>query len=204
MVCAIGAPQPAAQRTELERGMDALRPPALGPAAEQTRRRAYPPRSAPAVAHQTAADVVVEGDQEMARLGAGDGGADFRGERFRDPLVGVDLEHPVAGAGGDAGVASRALDRPRALDHPRGETPGDLGRGIGGAVEDDHQIVGEAQAFEAVAELRRFVAGDDQDRQAGRAHLAPSSSWRRNSALAAASTASTPRVSIKVSWRRWS
>ena len=51
------------------------------------------------------------------------------------PLVGIDLEYPVAAAVGDGGVAPSRLALPRALDDTIGKAARDLARAVTAAVE---------------------------------------------------------------------
>ena len=67
-----------------------------------------------------------------------------------------------AAARRDAGVAPVAFQRPGAFDQPVGEPRGDLLRAVGAAVEHDHDLVGEAQTFEAIGEPRLLVMDDHQ------------------------------------------
>ena len=85
----------------------------------------------------------------------------------RRALVGVELEDPVAAAGGDAGVAPRAFEHPGTLDDAVGMGAGDLGRAVGAAVEHNHQLVAEPHRRQAGGEIVLLVMGDDQSGQAG-------------------------------------
>jgi hypothetical protein len=142
-----------------------------------------------------------------------DNGGYLGGEVGTDPLVGVDFEHPVTAARRDPGVAPLPFALPGALDDPIGKASGDLGRSIVAAVEHDDDLVGEAEAGQAVGKLPFFVARDDKGgkRRAkrrgegglrrcdfGDAHAA-SLAARCQRRIAAASTESTERVSISVS-----
>ncbi len=131
--------------------------PALGAARRQPRRRRHAVVGAPAVAHPASADVVGDRHLEVAVRRALDLLADLACQLGRDALVGVDLEQPVARRRLEPGHAARPLDLPGALEHARGEAPGDRRRPVGAAVEHDDDLVGEAQGLEAVGELRRLV-----------------------------------------------
>ena len=188
--------------------MDALIAPHLRPLAEQPRRRGRADGRHPAVADQLAADVVV--DRHVVDVV----GVFFRnltrfaGERVGHAFVGIDLQHPRTGRGGDAGVAPVALAFPGASDDPVGKFFGDLLGAVGAAVEHNDDLVGEFQAFQAGAEPRLLVPGDDERRQPGpgrswtAAHAAFSAA-RRHRSRAAFSTASTVRLSIRVPVSRW-
>ena len=73
--------------------------------------------------------------QVPARRRARHDRADF-GSQFRaHALVGVDLENPIAAAGGNPGLPARRFSRPSPFDHPAGELAGDFARAVGAAVE---------------------------------------------------------------------
>src|SRR5262249_37733948 len=136
-----GAGELAACPGELQLRMDALASPDLGTRREDARLARDAVISAPAVPDQPAADVVVEADEEIAGRRAGQAPAQLLGERRLDALVGVELEDPVAGAGGDAGVAPVAFDGPCPLDDLRAEALGDGARAVAAAVEYDDDLV---------------------------------------------------------------
>ncbi len=169
--------------------------PGMGGAAE---------RRAPAPAHQPVADVVVDRYQVPGRRRAGGDGAKLGGEFRPDPLVGIDLDDPGAAAGVDPGMAARTFALPRALDDVVGEAGGDFARAVAAAVEHDDQLVGKAEAGEAVGKLGLLVAGHDQRRKQNPAAHAAALATRRHSSRAAASALSTDRLSISVSVVRWS
>ena len=124
------------------------------------------------MADQPPADVVVDGDQEIAAVRARDGGAYLVGECGAHALVGVDLENPVAGAGVDSGVPPVAFQGPGALDDQGGVPLRDRPRAVGAAVENDHPLVGEREGAETVVELRLLVVRDHQGRERRPGHRA--------------------------------
>src|SRR6185437_11661606 len=87
---------------------------------------------APAEADELAADMVGDRDEEIgvARR-CGDRPPHLLGKLGRHPLIGVDLDDPVAAAGGDPGGAALALELPRTLDDARAEAARDLRRAVG-------------------------------------------------------------------------
>src|SRR3954447_26645497 len=169
-------------------------------------------RCAPAPAHEPAPDVIIDSDQVPISRRASDYGGDLGGKLGDDPFVGIDFENPIAAARRDPGIAPLPFALPGALNYPLGELPGYLGRGIIAEVEHDDDLVGKAEAGQAVGQLMFFVARDNEsgkDRSPqstgghsrlfyrGNAHAA-SLTARRRSRIAAASTASTDRLSISV------
>src|SRR5579863_4881727 len=115
--------------------MDALLTPELRALAVERGMRRTAEGSAPAPAHQMAADIIV--DRDEMPVGAGPRGdlADFRRQFRRHPFVGVDFDNPPAATEVDAGVAARTLALPGALDDPVGVAEGDRARAVGAAVE---------------------------------------------------------------------
>ena len=103
-------------------------------------------RRAPAPAHQPLADEIVDRDQVPGRRRGGDDPPDFLGELWRHPLVGIDLENPLAAAGVDPGMPARPLALPRALDQAIGKAERDVARAVTAAVEHDDDLVGEPEA----------------------------------------------------------
>src|SRR5258708_68484 len=102
-------------------------------------------------------------------------------------------------------MTTRPLALPGAFDDAIGEQLRNFLRVIGAAVEHDDQLVAEIERLQALGELRLFVMGNDDcgDKGAAAAHAALLSA-RDHKPRAAASTASTDRVSIRVSVVRWS
>src|SRR5438477_12696149 len=103
-------------------------------------------RGAPAPADEPVADVIVDRDQMPVRRRMFDDGSDLVSETRRDALVGVDLDDPLATAGGNAGIAARTFALPGALDDFVGEFAGDVRRAVGAAIEHDDDLVGEGEA----------------------------------------------------------
>ena len=161
---------------------------------------------APAPAHQTLADVIVDRDQVPGRRRAGDDLADFGGECRRHPLVGIDFEDPVAAAGVDPGMAARPLALPAAFDQAIGKRPGDLARAVAAAVEDDDDLVGKAEPAKTIGELTlpRHATTTRAESSAARSGHAAALATAPHSRRAAASAASTESPSINVSVVRWS
>ncbi len=90
----------------------------------------------------------------------GQEGADLGRKRSTDPLVGVDLEHPIATGAVERDVPLRPESRPRVFDHDRAGAACDLDRPVAGATVDDHHLIAERQALEAPGKLLLLVAGD--------------------------------------------
>src|SRR3954463_7292104 len=101
--------------------MHAALAPSLVAAPEQPGMRRAAERRAPAPAHETVPDVIIDPDQVPVRRRVRDYGRDLGGELGADPLVGVDFEHPVTATSRDPGVAPVPLALPCALDDPIGE-----------------------------------------------------------------------------------
>src|SRR5579862_1149928 len=178
----------------------ALISPALGAMPVETGKGAFAERCTPAVADQPLADIVVDRDQvpRHGRITAGP--ADFVSQRLRYALVGIDLEHPDAGAGIDAGMPAGPFALPGALHQIGGEQARDLFRLVGAAVEHDDDLVAEMHRLQTLGELSLFVVYHD-DRGKERATVAHAALLvtRDHRLRAAASTASTDSVSISVS-----
>src|SRR5829696_7497400 len=113
----------------------------LGAAAKQAGMGRAPERGAPAVPHEPVADVIVDRDQVPRRGRTRRDRRDLGGELRPDPLVGIDLDDPLAATGGDAGVAARAFALPGALEDAVGEAPRDVERTVLAAVEHDDDLV---------------------------------------------------------------
>ena len=86
----------------------------------------------------------------------------------------------------------------KAQTNPVGELRGDGARVVGTAVEDDDDLIGEAQALETGGELRRLVVDDDERRETLRLDHAAAPPMLRHRRRAAASAASTVSESIIV------
>ena len=131
----------------VEPGMGtALGAPVLGAAAEQDGLQGGAEAAAPAVQDQPFADVIVD---PHAVEGVRRGGDDAGGSRPRaraDPFVGIDLEDPVAGTGGDAGIAALALQLPAAFQHAGAMQRAIAGACIRAAVEDDDDSSARGEA----------------------------------------------------------
>ena len=128
--------------------------------------------------------------------------ADVLRQLRRHTFVGIDFENPVAVAKFDAAIPPCALDLPCARLDPGAMGPRDLFGRVVTSVENDHNLVGEAQRVEAIGELGLFVVRHHERRQTRRMFLdghSRSSPTRRHKLADAPTTVSTDRLSISVS-----
>ena len=154
--------------------MDALIAPPLRALAEKPRIGGLAVGRPPAPAHQTCADVIVHRDLVPVVTRGFDGPADLARKRLGHMFVRVDLEDPGARAGGDTGVPTPALALPRAFDDAPVEPKRDLTGAVPAIVEDDHDLVGEAEALETACQALLLVVNHDERGQPRGAHAARS------------------------------
>mgnify|MGYP006203602661 CR=1 FL=1 len=86
---------------------------------------------------------------------------DLGRERRRDALVGIHAQHPVVLRLLDGELLLRPVAEPLLLHHPGAELCGDLGRPVGAAGVNHHDLVGERQALQARGDVVLGVARDD-------------------------------------------
>ncbi len=157
---------------EADGGVHVLQAPGLDPATEQPRHRGRAERTAPAVADQMIAHIVLDRHLEVVGFwGAIDQGADLRPQGLRDDLVGVDLQDPVSAGRGHSRRPARTLERKVAADHTIGVAAGDGFGPIGAAIQEDHDLVGEGETLEARLQHGVFVVGAQHHRQRPHPHL---------------------------------
>ena len=137
-------------------------------------------------------------DPEPARRGLlAEHGADLVGELGRDALVGVEGENPVVGRLRGREVLLRRIPRPVAHEDPRGSLSRQRHRVVGAPRVNDDDFVGPGHRCEGRADVRRFVAGDDGDRQPGHT----GSIARQDSGVRARIQES--RLQDRSAWRHW-
>ncbi len=86
---------------------------------------------------------------------------DLRPQRSADPLVGIDLDHPVAARILESDVALCGKAQPWLLHHTRPRGPRDLHGLIDRARVDHDDLVAEGNAGQACGQTLGLVAGDD-------------------------------------------
>jgi hypothetical protein len=120
---------------------------------------------APAAAHERLAHEIVHRHVEpVAARPAVDGGADLVGQGRLHMLVGLDLQHPFAQAGVEAGGFALAFQGEDAVDDAGAELAGDVLGAVGAAVGDHDDLVAEVQAAQAVGQTPLVVMRADQSR----------------------------------------
>jgi hypothetical protein len=92
---------------------------------------------------------------------------DFASQFSRHSLVGVYEQDPVCGDGLERRVALGGVIGKTALDEARPGTAGNLGGAVGAERVEDDDLVGPAQAGQAVGEVFFFVEGEDDGREQG-------------------------------------
>ena len=123
-----------------------------------------------------------------------DHAADFCGERTIHALIGVQFQNPIAGAGGDAGIAPITFQFPSTFQHKGTRCAGDCGAGIRGAVQHHHNLICKRCGGEAIGQPRFLIPRDDQDGKLRR-HAGTRAAWPI-SARAASNTRATGKSSI--------
>src|SRR5262249_16743925 len=126
---------------------------------------------------------------------------DLRSELRWNPLVGIDLENPVAAADVDPGMATRPFPLPGTFDEPFGKSASDLAGPVSASVEDDDDLVGKAQTSDAFGQLPLLVVDNDEGGEGGSRRPVHATAFvtERHRRHAAASAASIERPSISVS-----
>ena len=131
--------------------------------------------------------------------GIGEDPLDLLPERGRDPLVGVDNQHPAVRELRDRPVLLRGRIHVLVLEHPIGDRSRDRHGPVGASRIDDHDLLGPPHRFQAGADVRLLVPGRNKNAQRlahGASRAAPRSSVR-----AAEITRSAGRSRIHRMWR---
>jgi len=93
-------------------------------------------------------------------------GGDLLSKRRGHPFIGVEAQDPWPSSSFQSDVLLGGKSMPRLLKDLRAEIPGDVRRPVLAEVVDDDDFISPGDAFEAVADVRRFIPGDDRDRKA--------------------------------------
>src|SRR5579859_713407 len=136
----------------------------------------------PAKPHQMIADPIIDRDVVEGEARAGHHLFQFHAEFGSHMLVGIDLDDPLALAGGDASIAARPFQFPGAFDQPVGEALGDLFGAVGAFIQHHYDLVGETELFQTGGETALFIMSHDKSRE---------SHWRSSIQRTAAGRSST-------------
>ena len=98
--------------------MNALRTPSLAVFCEQPDSGADAPSGAPTIPHQRLANIIVVGHQKVSRSRRPNRLAYFLGQSVADPLIRIDFQNPITGAGLNTCIAPFAFDFPVSVDQP--------------------------------------------------------------------------------------
>ena len=105
--------------------------------------------------------------RQLPAIGAGVGKRrlDRAGKFWRRPLVGIDRQHPLTGRQRQRIILLRPKPAPLVKLDAGALRLGDVDGAVAAAAIDHDPLVAERDAVEAIADIRRLVAGDDDGGQ---------------------------------------